>query len=46
MNDLTGTNAQRRIEEVANKGNSAGLSYQLKSTSGKFNAHAHMYTEE
>ena len=45
VNDLTGTNADRRIDDVIAKGSKATQTYSLKSNTGKFNANAHLYNE-
>ena len=37
--DLTGTNIERRIDEVVAKGASAAQTYKLKATTGQFNVH-------
>jgi len=44
LTDIEDTNAQRRVAEICKLGNQAGIPYLLKATSGKLNAHAHMYT--
>ena len=44
--DLKDTNCERRIDSVIDQGESSGLTYKLKSTTGKFNAHKHRYTEK
>ena len=46
MEDLSGTNVERRIDEVLSKGTSAAQTYKLKSTTGQFNVHAAKYTDE
>lgn len=46
IEDIEGTNCQQRCKEVAEAGLAASQSYQLKKTTGKFNASEHMYTEE
>lgn len=43
--DLTGTNAERRIEEVLAMGQKATQTYSLKDSTKKNNANAHRYTE-
>jgi len=45
MNDLTGTNAERRIKEVMSKGAKATQTYALKDTSKKYNASRQYYTD-
>lgn len=45
MNDLTGTNAERRIKEVMLKGAKATQTYTLKDTSKKYNAARQYYTD-
>ena len=44
--DLSGTNTERRIDEVIAKGSSASTLYRLKTTTGQFNAHASKYSPE
>ena len=44
--DLEGSNAVRRIEQVLSKGKSATVTYSLKSTTGKFNYNRGMYSDE
>ena len=44
--DLEDTNCERRIDSVVEQGTKTGISYKLKSTTGKFDAHRHRYTEE
>ena len=44
--DLDDTNCERRIDSVVDQGSSTGITYKLKSTTGKFDAHRHRYTEE
>jgi len=46
IDDIEGTNAQRRIEEVTKKGRSATQTYAFKATTGSLNASAHRYTNE
>jgi len=38
MDDISGTNAMRRVEEIANLGDKAGVTYKLKANSNKLNA--------
>jgi hypothetical protein len=44
LGDIVDTNCMRRLEEMAAMGSESGKSYKLKSTTGKFNINAHMYT--
>ena len=44
--DLSGTNLERRIDEVVAKGKSAATTYRLKSTTGQFDVHASKYSPE
>jgi len=44
--DLTGTNCERRIDEVVAMGSGASVTYKLKNTTGKFNVQAKRYNEE
>jgi hypothetical protein len=48
VDDLTGTNCQRRIEQITAKNNHVqqATTYKLKPTTGKFNANIHMYNDE
>jgi hypothetical protein len=46
VEDLEGTNANRRIDEFAAKGKEASQSYQTKTTTGVPNAHSKRYTPE
>ena len=47
LKDLTGTNAERRVKEVINKGHEATQSaYKLKSHTLRFNTNKGRYTEE
>ena len=46
VDDLSGTNCERRIEEISKMGREASVSYKLKSTTGKFNAQRKHYTDE
>lgn len=45
VDSLEGTNAQRRLEQIKAMGDAASSVYKKKSTTGKFNAHKHKYTE-
>lgn len=44
--DLTGTNAERRLQQMKEMGGKASQSYKLKASTGKFNVNAPMYNEE
>ena len=46
VDDLTGTNAERRIDQVVAMGKKATISYNLKSTTGKFDIHEADYSPE
>lgn len=46
VEDLAGSNVERRIEEVVKQGSSAAQTYKLKSTTGQFDVHASKYTAE
>ena len=46
VNDLSGTNAERRVKEVIAKGASATVTYTLKDTTRRYNGNAGIYTEE
>ena len=46
MDDLTGTNAERRVNEVIAKGKKATQSYSLKDSTLKFNANSKRYNKE
>ena len=45
VEDLSGSMAEKRIDEVVAAGSSAAQTYKLKSTTGQFNIHANKYTE-
>ena len=45
MDDLSGTNAERRIKEVIALGAKATQTYTLKKDTGKFNVNAARYTD-
>jgi len=45
LNDLAGTNAERRVHEVLAKGQKATQTYDLKDTSKKFNSSQVKYTD-
>ena len=45
LNDLQGTNAERRIKDVLAKGTKATETYSLKDTSKKYNSSLHYYTD-
>ena len=44
--DLTGTNAERRIDQVVAMGKKATISYNLKPTTGQLNIHEDKYSPE
>jgi hypothetical protein len=44
VDDVSGTNAERRVREVLAKGKEATKTYKLKSTSGKFKKNDHRFT--
>ena len=46
VNDIAGTNAERRIKEVIAQGAEATVTYTLKDTTRKYNGNAGIYTEE
>ena len=46
LNDLSGTNCMRRLEQMAQMGSKSGASYKLKATTGKFNVNAKMFTKD
>jgi len=46
VDDLTGTNAQRRIDEIIAMGDKASQVYAKKATTGKFNTHRERYSNE
>ena len=46
MEDIEGTNIERRIGEVIAMGANASRVYQTKASTGTFNTHAHRYTKE
>lgn len=46
LDDLTGTNCERRINEISKMGKEASQSYKLKATTGKFNVCKDKYSEE
>lgn len=46
LEDITGTNAERRLQEFTLKGKDATKPYAMKSTTGKPNIHAYRYTAE
>lgn len=46
VNSLEGTNGDRRIDQVIAKGKDATKTYKLKDNTGKFNANAHLYSEQ
>ena len=45
-NDLSGTNAERRIKEVLSMGEQATQTYSLKDTTRRLNANIHRYTQD
>ena len=46
VKDLTGTNIERRIDEVVQKGDQGVQMYKMKATTGRFDANANLYTPE
>lgn len=46
IDNIEGTNAQRRIDEVVKAGRSATQTYKFKETTGQLNASAKRYTQE
>ena len=46
IQDLTGTNAERRIKEVLAMGTNATQTYNLKESTKKYNGNAHRYSTE
>lgn len=46
LEDIQGTVAEKRVDEVLAKGASATQTYKLKATTGVANANASMYTDE
>ena len=46
IDDIEGTNAQRRIEQVVAQGRSATQTYKFKATTGQLNTNAKRYTKE
>ena len=46
VKDLTGTNAERRIQEVLAMGTKATETYTLKESTRRLNANAHRYTTD
>ncbi len=46
LDDLTGTNAERRVQEVLAKGKGATQSYSLKDSTLKFNSNGKRYKDE
>ena len=45
IDDVEGTNVQRRIDQVVAQGRSATQTYKLKSTTGQLNVNAERYTK-
>jgi len=46
LEDIADTNCMRRLGEMAVMGSESGKSYKLKSTTGKFNINAFLFTED
>ena len=46
VDDLSGTNCEKRIDEIVALGHGASVIYKLKPTTGKFNQHAQRYTAD
>ena len=46
VKDLTGTNMERRIDQLISKGKAAVITYNLKDTTGKFDQHLAKYSPE
>ena len=46
VKDLTGTNMERRIDQVVSKGKAAATTYRLKDTTGQFDQHLKKYSPE
>ena len=46
VKDLTGTNMERRIDQVVSKGKAAATTYRLKDTTGQFDQHLSKYSPE
>ena len=46
VRDLSGTNAERRIDQVLAMGRKATISYNLKPTTGQLNTHEDKYTPQ
>ena len=44
--DLSGTNMERRIDEIVSQGRSAATTYRLKDTTGQFDVHKSKYSPE
>ena len=44
--NLSGTNVERRIDEIVSKGNAAAQTYRLKDTTGQFDVHKSKYSPE
>lgn len=45
IDDLSGTNAARRLDQIMAMGDKASSVYKKKETTGKFNAHRNKYTQ-
>ena len=46
LDDITGTNAERRVKDFCNLGKDATKSYKTKKTTGNPNSHLHRYSTE
>ena len=46
VDDITGTNAERRIDQIVAMGQKATVSYNLKPTTGQLNVHEEKYSPE
>ena len=46
VKDLTGSNMERRIDQVVSKGKAAATTYRLKDTTGQFDQHLAKYSPE
>lgn len=46
LDDLSGTNMERRINQIDQMGSAATKTYKLKSTTGRFNASYEKYTKD
>ena len=45
MDDISGTNVERRIAQIRELGTKASETYKLKSTTGRFNVNKSKYTD-